>query len=201
MTANTPIPGGKRGFLLISLLLAGATTALASDPGWRVTVVPSFERPALGEPIPGSSTASLAVARHKSYGELEYATTRGAWALARRLAEQNGGTWLMDAEVEFRRDANRVIDRIIITGEDPLLPSVVLAPAFYERFEPMLGDGFHVVIPERGTIALYPRLAGRIPPEEAFALLEINRLATYPVSREVFRARRGGLVADGILED
>ena len=63
----------------------------------------------------------------------------------------------------------------------------------------MLGDGFHVIIPERGMIAMYPRLAGRIPENEAAALLEACRLATYPVSPEVFRATRTGLVADGIV--
>lgn len=201
MTATTQRPRGKRAFPAAALLLAAACAAHAADPAWRLTVVPSFERPPLSEMIPGSSTAALAVARHRSYGELEFATTKGAWQLAIRSAAERGGRWIMDADVEFRRDADRVVDRIIITGDDPLLPSIVLSPAFYERFEPVLGDGFHVVIPERGTIALYPRLAGRIPPEEAAALIGINRLATYPVSREVFRANRGGLAADGILED
>ena len=77
----------------------------------------------------------------------------------------------------------------------------MLTPAFYQKFEPLLGDGFHLIIPERRTIALYPRLGGRIPPADAATLLEINRLSTYPVSREVFRVNRHGLVADGKLTE
>ena len=201
MIATRPSGHGKRAFLL---LFAAALTLQASDApdaGWRLAVVPSYERPKLHEEIQGSQTAIIAVARHTGYGEFEYATTRGAWRMARELAQQDGGKWLTDAKVEFRRDRNSVVDRILITGEDPLLAALALVPAFYERFEPVLGDGFHVVIPDRNTIALYPRLAGEIPPEDAATLLEMNRLATYPISREVFRATRAGLVADGILED
>ncbi len=200
MTATRPRCHGKRAFLLF---LAWAVPAFAQnpDPGWRLTVVPSFERPALHEKILGSQTAVLAVARHASYGELEYATTRGALQHAWEAAENHGDEWIEAAKVEVRRGKDRIIESILITGDDPLLPRLAVAPAFYTRFEPMLGDGFHVIIPERNTIALYPRLAGRIPADEAAALLEIHKLATYPVSREVFRATRDGLVADGILED
>ncbi len=202
MTATRPRRNGKRAFFLV--LVAGALSHLAgaADPGWRVTVVPSFEsRPPVHESIPGSQTTFLAAARDAGYGGLEYATTRGAWRVAHKVGETEGGRWLVEANVETRRDTRRVIDRILITGEDPLLPALALTPAFYTRFEPLLGDGFHVIIPDRNTIAMYPRLAGRIPPEEAAALIEINRLATYPVSLEVFRANREGLVADGILEE
>jgi hypothetical protein len=197
MIATRPRRHGKRAFVL----LLATTVMAAADPGWRLTVVPSFERPLLSENIPGAQTALLAVAREAGYGELEYATTRGAWRRAREIAAKEGGRWIMEADVEMRRDTNRVIDRILITGENPLLPSLAVTPAFFERFEPILGEGFHVIIPDRNTIALYPRLAGEIPPAEAGALIEIFRLATYPVSREVFRATRRGLEADGILEE
>lgn len=199
MTATRPRRHSKRAFLIF-LAAASAACAQNSDPGWRLTVVPSFQRPALHEKIPQSQTAVLAVARPAAYGELEFATTRGAMQRARAAGEKHGAAWLAVADIRMRRDRKGIIDRIIITGDDPLLPSLAATPAFYERFEPMLGDGFHVIIPERGMIAMYPRLAGRIPENEAAALLEANRLATYPVSPEVFRATRTGLVADGILE-
>ncbi len=174
---------------------------LAPDPGWRLVMIPSYERPPMHQKIPGSQTAILAVARPTPYGDFEYATTKGAWRFVREQAESMGGTWLTDANVQFRRDQNRVINRILIVGDDPLNSSLALVPALYHRFEPMLGDGFHVVIPDRNTIALYPRIAGRIPPEDVAVLLEIYRMATYPVSREVFQATSQGLVADGILEE
>lgn len=201
MIATRPRRHRKRPFiaLLASALLTA--TNFAADPGWRLTVVPSFERPAVSESIPGSQTAVLAVAREASYGEFEYATTRGAWKRAREIAAKEGFRWIDASVVDMRRDTNRVIDRILITGTNPLLPSLATSPGFYQRFEPILGDGFHVIIPDRFTIALYPRLAGQIPPDEAGAMLETYRLATYPVSLEVFRATRYGLEADGILEE
>lgn len=201
MTATRPRRHGKRAFLALLATVSLAGAGEVPDLGWRLTVIPSYERPALHEKIPGSQTALLAVGRHTGYDEIEYATTQAAWRWARDRAAADGAAWLMEARVEFRRDKSRVIDRILITGDAPLLPALALSPAFYERFEPVLGDGFHVIIPDRNTIALYPRLAGGIPPGEAGALLETFRIATYPVSREVFRATRRGLVADGVLEE
>ena len=201
MTATRPRRRCKRAFLVFFVVAGSALANDSPDLGWRVVLVPAFERPSLHENIPGSDTAILAVARPGELGLLEYATTRGAMRWARDLAEKKGETWLADADVEIRRGKGRVIDRILITGKNPLLSSLVVSPAFYHRFEPLLGEGFHVIMPDRNTIALYPRLAGRIPPGEAGALLRNHLIASHPVSREVFRATRGGLQADGILTE
>jgi len=200
MTANRPAAHGKRAFVLLMGLLCFA--ARAEDAGWRLTVIPSFQaKPPIREEIPGSKTAVLTVARAAGYGEFEYATTRGALRCAKDIASAKGAQWIVESEVEIRRDKDGVVDRVLITGDNPLLPSLAVAPALYDRFEPVLGDGFHVIIPDRNTIALYPRIAGQIPANEAAALLEIKRTATYPVSSEVFRATRLGLVADGELRE
>jgi hypothetical protein len=201
MTANRPRRYGKRAFL--ALLLALAAPGQAEDPGWRLTVIPSFETvPSVNKPIPGSRTARLAVARHSGHGELEYATTQGALRYAQEMAAQHAQEWIDAADVGERRDADGILTRVLIKSDNPLLPALAVAPGLYNRYEPLLGDGFYVVIPDRNTIALYPRLASEgIPPRDAAGLLEMNRLATYPVSREVFRATRLGLVADGVLSE
>jgi hypothetical protein len=201
MTANRPRRYGKRTFF--ALLLGLAATGRAGDAGWRLTIVPSFETVApITKSVPGAQTVRLAVARHAGHGELEYATTQGALRYAQDMAAQHAQDWLDAARVEEKRDAYGVVTRVMIKSNDPMLPALAVAPGFYDRFEPVLGDGFYVVVPERGSIALYPRLAGAgIPPEDVGALLTINRLATYPVSREVFRATRLGLIADGVLTE
>lgn len=201
MTATRPRRRGKRAFFAFLAVAGSALGNNSPDPGWRVVVVPAFERPALHENIPGSDLAILAVARPGELGLLEYATTRGAMRWARDHAAKHGEAWLAAADVEIRRGKGRVIDRILITGENPLLSSLVVSPAFYRHFEPLLGAGFHVIVPHRNAIALYPRLAGRIPPPEAGALLRSHLIASHPVSREVFRATPGGLEADGILAE
>ena len=201
MTATRLRRHGKRAFLALLAASSIARAGEAPDPGWRLTVIPAFERPARHEKIPGSETAIIAAAREKDYGEIEYATTPAAWRCARKAATTHGETWLERADIQVRRDNKRVIDRVLITGDDPLLASLPLTPAFYSRFEPILGDGFYVVIPDRNTIALYPRLAGRIPPEEAAMLLERNRMAVNPLSGEVFTAKQDGLKASGVLTD
>lgn len=200
MTATRPRRYGKRAFLAL-VASAAAAAGDTYDAGWRLVVIPSFERPAMHASIPGSQTALVAAARPAPLGLFEYATTRGAMRWARDLGAERGDAWLGQAKVEIRRGKGRVIDRVLITGRDPMLSSLALTPAFYRRFEPLLGDGFHVIIPDRETIALYPRIGGQIPPAEAAALLERFLLAGHPVSREVFRATRKGLVADGILSE
>lgn len=201
MTANRHNRYGKRAFL--ALLAALCLPARAEEAGWRLTILPSFETvPPVTKPIPGSQTARLAVARDAGHGELEYATTQGALRYAQDAAAEHAQDWINASKVEERRDADDVVTRIVIAGTNPLLPALAAAPALYDRYEPVLGDGFYVVVPDRGTIALYPRLGGGgIPAADAAALLELNRLATYPVSREVFRATRLGLVADGMLSE
>ena len=201
MTANRPRRYGKRAFL--ALLLVLSVPGRAEDAGWRLTIVPSFEPKApLTKSIPGSQTARLAVARHAGHGELEYATTQGALRYAQDMAAQHAQDWIEAAKVDWQRDADGVVTRVMIKSDDPMLPALAATSGLYDRFEPVLGDGFYVVVPERGTIALYPRLAGAgIPPKDAGAMLQLNRLATYPVSREVFRATRLGLVADGVLTE
>jgi len=201
MTANRPRRYGKRTFLALLLILSAP--GRAEDAGWRLTIVPSFETLApLTKPIPGSRTARLAVARHAGHGELEYATTQGALRYAQDMAARHAREWIEAARVDQRRDADGVITRVLIKSDDPMLPALAASSGLYDRFEPVLGDGFYVVVPERGTIALYPRLAAAgIPAEDAGTMLEMNRLATYPVSREVFRATRRGLVADGVLTE
>ena len=201
MTANRPRRYGKRTFL--ALLLVLSAPGRAEDAGWRLTIVPSFETIApVTKPIPGSRTARLAVARHAGHGELEYATTQGALRYAQDMAARHAQDWIEAADVDERRDADGVITRVLIKSDDPMLPALAASPGLYDRFEPMLGDGFYVVVPDRSTIALYPRLASEgIPPRDVAGLLEMNRFATYPVSREVFRATRLGLVADGVLTE
>ena len=200
MTATRPRRHGKRAFFALMLGVHAAAGSVP-DPGWRLVVIPAFERPRLHESIPGSQTAIIAAARPAPLGLFEYATTRGAMRWAVDLGSKDGAKWLADAKVQIRRGKGRVIDRVLITGPDPMLSSLALTPGFYRRFEPLLGDGFHVIIPDRNTIALYPRLAGRIPPDEAATLLQIFLVAGHPVSREVFRATSDGLVADGILSE
>ena len=201
MTATRPRRHGKRAFLLLMAAVQPVAAGTMPDAGWRLVVIPSFERPAMHESIPGSQTAIIAAARPASLGLFEYASTRGAMRWARDLGAKEGALWLTKANVDIRRGKGRVIDRILIKGADPMLSSLALTPEFYLRFEPLLGDGFHVIIPDRNTIALYPRLAGQIPPAEAAALLQTFLVASHPVSREVFRATPDGLVADGILSE
>lgn len=202
MTVTTrPRFYGKCAFVILFALCI-LTRTQASGNEWRLTIIPSFQHPALHKSIPGSHTATLAVAREAGYGELEFAATHEAFQEATANAEKFGNEWMTAATMDIRRDNKQVIESIFITTENSsLLPSLVMAPAFYDRLEPLLGAGFYIVIPDRNTLALYPRLAGGIPAKDTVLLLEMNRLATYPVSREVFRAQRGGLTATGILEE
>lgn len=201
MIATRPRRHGKRAFFILVATVQQVFGGTMPDVGWRLVVIPAFERPPMHESIPGSRTAIIAAARPAELALFEYATTRGAMRWARDLGAKEGMLWLTKANVEIRRGKGRVIDRVLITGADPMLSSLALTPGFYRRFEPLLGDGFHVIIPDRNTIALYPRLAGQIPPAEAATLLQRFLIASHPVSREVFRATPEGLVAGGILSE
>ncbi len=185
------------------LWLALVATAAAEGPSpapWSLTIEAAFVRPALHEPVPGASTAILCAARPDGHGGLEYATTRAAWRLARERGEREGAAWLGALQREMMRNREGVVTHGLLTGTTPLTPAVVLTPAFRAEFEPIFGPDFLVVIPDRYTVGIFPRLAGGIPPEVAGALANRHFVSAEPVSREVFRVTRDGIRAEGTLE-
>lgn len=177
---------------------ASPPPAAATD--WTLTIEPAFMRPPLSEPIAGSQTAVICAVRPGEGGDLEYATTRGAFVRARERAAREGKAWLDALETQWERDKAGVITRAVLRGDHPLTPAVVLTPAFRATFEPVFGPRFLVVIPDRFTVVLYPRLAGEISPADAAELTAQTFVAAYPVSTEVFTVTRDGLRAMGRLQ-
>jgi hypothetical protein len=112
----------------------------------------------------------------------------------RSLAVAHAQSILQRTSPKFLRDRHGVIVAIRIEDQDPAFSSVLLTPAFADRFANFLGNDCLVSVPNRQTVFLFPRLGGNM---ERFSipLRNIYHNSVWPVSTELFEWRTGTLHA------
>ena len=163
-----------------------------------VVIEPKVMVPAVARAIPGAKETVLAAARETEFGGLRYydkeefesmgLTWEAFLERGRRSADQLMGT----LEVEYIRDEREVIQYALIRSENHRTAGVVLREAFRKEFRETLGPELVVVIPDRFTVIVFPKLGGGyqgIGPK----MIEKFDEAVYPVSVELFQidAKRG----------
>ncbi len=181
-------------------VLAGAE---AKRETFVVAIEPKLMAPAVSKAIPGAKETVLAAARETEFGDLRYydreefeslgLTWEAFLERGRRSADLLMGT----LEVEYIRDEREVIQYALIRSESHRTAGVILGEAFRKEFRETLGPELVVVIPDRFTVIVYPKLGGnyhKIGP----TIIERYDRAVYPVSIELFELdAKGALNAIG----
>jgi hypothetical protein len=115
-------------------------------------------------------------------------------------ARENAATDLAALTPRYERDKHKVIQYAELASPRPIVASAVLAPKFLGLFKDTLGDEVLVVVPNRFTAFVFPKLASRY--QEYFPMVfEAYRATAWPVSVEVFEFSAAGIKAIGVFEE
>lgn len=174
-------------------------------PSYCVLLEPKFMKAPVSQPVAGAQKTELVAAvagedgpEYLSREQFEALQTDWAGFLAK--ARGSGEAELKALQVDYERDEKKVIRYARVRSKRGLVAAALLAPGFSELFKDTLGEPLLVVVPNRYTAYVFPRLASRYE-EYAPLVLEAYRSSAYPVSKEVFELGKGGLKAVGVYGD
>ena len=161
-------------------------------------------KPPVSASIAGSKRTVLA-ASHRHDGILEPITPTAfqalnvEWPAFAAQAQTNAEQDRSKLQIEYVRDAKKIIVYAVVRSAEGLIGSAVLAPKFLENFAGTLGEKVILAVPSRSTAYVFPALASQYA-DYAPMVLEAYRATTFPISTEVFELSAGGFRAVGIYE-
>jgi len=193
--------------LLATTLLLACTPVLASqEKGGSSAMLlgGSFERMPVQRFLPGARRTILFPARIGREGEItplqgDSGLSDDSWDRFLKESREHAGLMLATIEPRMIRDARGVIQMAVISRDDPMTASCILAPGFLQRFTAIFGPELIVAIPARNKIYIFPKLANRLP-DVSGAITEDYLIAPMPVSTELFEISKKGIRAVGDLE-
>jgi hypothetical protein len=188
---------------MIAGLLPGA--ALGADDPWFIIPEPKFMGHKVAQPIAGSKSTVLAVARMGTFGldfpnaeEWKNAGITDDVLLANTRAAS--AKWLGELKPELIRNPKKVVEYARLYSDKLPVCAAVLGPEFLRQYEDIFGPKPLVVMPNRHTVFIFPGQAGQ---HERFApvVLRAWHSEAPRVSLEVFQLSLTGLKAVGVFEE
>jgi hypothetical protein len=176
---------------LITPIAHAEDTAAAIDPTqWRVWMEPKFMHTPVVVPLAEAQRTELAAGALSPGGLTAFTKDDFAALLVDRelfhsVAILNTAYDLKKLRFRFERDKHRVIRYAAIESDEPVVASAVLFPGFLDLWKNTLGEKVLIVVPNRYTAYLFPRLATDYL-DYAPMIFRAYRDTAYPVSVEVF---------------
>jgi hypothetical protein len=187
--------------------LALALVARAEEPSasWRVWLEPKFMHAPVTVPIPGAKKTVFAggVLEVEGLAAMPKAGFTGLkvpWEMFFTQARENAAAEFAELKPRYERDAKKVIVYAALESSKPIVAGAVLAPKFLETFKDTIGDTVLVVVPNRYTAFVFPKLASRYT-EYAPMIFRAYRDTSWPVSVEVFEVSAQGWRGVGAYEE
>ncbi len=187
-----------------------AVTAQAAEgpdaKHWRVLIEPKFMKPPVAFEIPNAERTLLVPGFVNAAGEPVY-FTREQWTALHltwgdffEKARVNAAGLLEMLKPELVRDAKKVVEYAVLRSESPLTAEVIFAPGFLKKFEGVFGATLIVVVPNRNTVFVFPKLASNYR-EFGPMVLDAYHAGQNRVSIEVFELSAERLRAVGIYDE
>lgn len=181
------------GLAVAALLSCGLRAGAEGETGkeaYCVLIEPSFERPGVFEKIAGAKRTVLVPARETAlgmeiYGKEAFDELGLTWEEFAAKAAPGADRLLSTLKPRYERDHRGVVTHAVLESENHRTASLVLAPSFREMFRKTLGSELVVLIPNRFTIFVFPKLASDYA-AYGEAIVEMYQNATYNVSVEIF---------------
>ncbi len=186
----------RKVLLFLAPLILGA--AVAEESGKYVLLPePSFMWHKHGQKIPGSRRTVLIPALTTSAGLRElspeaFAELGVSWAAFSKTAGTTADAHLKTLKPVVTKDSEGHAAVAVVKSKSAITASVVFAPGFVAKFEPIFGDRLLVAIPDRFTIYVFPR-ALSTHKEYGKRLAALYEDAVYPASLELFEADPQGV--------
>ena len=193
----------------IFALLALTPDARAEDAvpvnALRVWLEPKFQHSPVATPVTGAKATWIAAGTLRAdelagLSASAFAALGISWEQFFARARENGAADLAGLKPRYERDAKKVIVYAALESEKPVVASAVLAPKFLAMFKDTLGDKLLVVVPNRFTAFVFPRLASHYA-EYAPMVFRAYRATAWPVSVEVFEVSADGWRGFGAYEE
>lgn len=188
-------------FCVMSLPLRGQEAATTLSPeinydAWRVWLEPKFMRPGAAQPVTGAKQTLLAFGQLTEDGltafhKEEFAALGIDPEPFLRLASLNAAADLAKLHFRFERNQRKIIRYVAVESEAPVVASAVMCPGFLDLWKNTLGEKILLVVPNRNTAYLFPRIASEYQ-EYAPMVLRAYHETAYPVGIEVFELSAEG---------
>jgi hypothetical protein len=192
-----------RFLIFVSALLPAGLRA--DETEWRVFLEPKFLRAPVTSPIQSARKTDIAAGRLAD-GELQVLakgdfTALGIeWSEFAERAKQNAASDLASLKPRFERNARKIIVYGALESEKPIVASAVLAPGFLDLWKDTLGEKVLVVVPNRHTAFVFPRIASDYQSYYPM-VFRAYRDSTHPISVEVFEVSKTGWKCVGIYQE
>jgi hypothetical protein len=179
--------------------------ARCDDSAWRVWLEPKFMRAAVAGPFGTAKKTELAAGvlegtELRGFSKAEFAALGWDWETFSTLAKYHAAADLPSLRYSFARNKRGIITYARVESDKPVVASAVLIPGFLDLWQGTLGEKVLVVVPNRFTAFLFPRLASDYQ-EYSPMVFRAYRETPYPVSVEVFELGADGWRAFGAYEE
>lgn len=191
---------------IVGLLMICSAPLYADDAAnWRVWMDAKFMRVPTAQAIPAAEKTVLVPGRLENgeltaFSKAEWEKLGVSWEEFLKRAQANAAAEVAALKPEYERDRKKVITYAMIKSAEPIVSGAVLSPKFLELFKDTLGPKVLVVVPNRFTAYVFPRLASNYR-DYAPGVFADYRATAHPVSVEVFELSAAGLTAIGAYEE
>lgn len=197
--------GDFRFSIFAALVLALGARAQEPQAAWRVWLEPKFMKAPVTAPIAGAKKTVLAGGTLGAEGfvtmpQAGFTALKVAWEMFFAQARENAAAELAELKPRYERDGKKVIVYAALESAKPIVAGAVLAPKFLESFKDTLGETVLVVVPNRYTAFVFPKLASRYA-EYAPMVFRAYHETSWPVSVEVFEVSAEGWKCIGAYEE
>jgi hypothetical protein len=191
-------------FLVLCWLPAVSPAAETAPAGWRVWLESRSLRAPVSGAIDGAQhTQWVGGVRDGGWDEWlsksQWAGLATSWEAFFQQARANADADLAELTPRYVRDRNQVIEYAVLSSDRPVVASAVSSAKFHTLFESTLGEKVLVVVPNRFTAFVFPRLASNYP-LYARLVFDAFESTAFKGSLEVFEVGAAGWRAVGIYE-
>ena len=156
--------------------------------------------------MPGARETTYTAAYQGTIGPRNYTRAEfrkafpGGWKEFFERGKKVASDHLKTLKPKYIRNSKKVIEYAIIQSDHPLTATTVVVDEFRELFKETLGDQLLIVIPNRFTVYVFPKLASTIGDYQK-RLMDLFRDAVYPASSEVFELTKEGFRGFASIRD